>query len=1015
MKTKLFIVSFFLILSFSNTFSQEQTIKLKLQQRHEYIFENIDKKYVKQDNNSERLLTRDTKEIKLVVDTIAPGKSVEFTFQYLKNTQEKQAWTNRISQTDYFFPNFSPSNDYNEVTKGIFCRFKFKFSMNLQTNEIKLINREDLLDSFKTRLIELDYNETSITSLLESINKKKWFIDKDLVGFLAWFNNSKLTNNKIINSEIRDRLKVVEKSNEFVNLGDTEFDKIIPGKTRRKYWVNLETGIVTNYSSIRIDSIQNSGERFYYDGNWRIFETNFRLKYSQPVQEQKLFVSGKIENPLSNQIHIRFLDSPFGTTLKTQTVILDKNGAFSISFDYSHPGFLYVENENNNKHNPPGTYIFYTEPGDTIHFESTGADLPWQTKVAGTRPTEQKLLLELREKIKKPDTGSRLTNISKVILDNEFILPGFTVIDGIVKLNGDAEPYFAAIKNTEEICLQYKNKIPEKAYTFIVNELKSYFSDGILKYGNFLILEIYSKGNTGKNQDLISKIDQIDINDIYNDYGLESRKCVDSYLTYHFTQISKIQYQFLLGSPVFIDWDPDLDLQFSRTILSGSPLYRNIAQKLMQIFEDSAAREPLLSNFDYQDNFALEKLNLLIQKCNDPELVEKAKQIITQYTKIQTGHYVPDLEFVNIENQKVTFRNYLNNKPTIFYFSSSWTGNRYEYDLMADGMPELNFVMVVEGSNFEHWKEYTNRAEPVAKHLLYFNNKKSFTDIFQKNTIFLVFNKDGELIGNEFSAKGAAKLAVQSLSEKKLLNKSQLKIIVITLLILLAVLIFSLFIWRWRVRQRFRKEQQQRRLRELELTAIRSQMNPHFLFNSLNSVQNLVQQNKGREAHLYLADFAGLIRKVLQNSEKEEVSLAEELEMTQQYLNLEKLRFDFNFSIFVDENIDANNTMVPSILLQPFVENAVNHGLQNKTGNRQLKVSVTRDNTEIKICIEDNGIGREAAKKIAKVKNGKGSKLMKERLEILREKQGEKYYLEISDITDNETGTRVTIFIPEEN
>lgn len=155
---------------------------------------------------------------------------------------------------------------------------------------------------------------------------------------------------------------------------------------------------------------------------------------------------------------------------------------------------------------------------------------------------------------------------------------------------------------------------------------------------------------------------------------------------------------------------------------------------------------------------------------------------------------------------------------------------------------------------------------------------------------------------------------------------------------LFTIAIVVLGIWKWRVRQRFRREQQQRRLRELELTAIRSQMNPpHFLFNRLNSVQN-----KGREAHLYLADFAGLIQKVLQNSEKEEVSLAEELEMTEQYLNLEKLRFDFDFSIGVEQGIDIHNTTVPSMLLQPFAENAVIHGLQNKPEDRKLKIEVRR-------------------------------------------------------------------------
>ena len=200
----------------------------------------------------------------------------------------------------------------------------------------------------------------------------------------------------------------------------------------------------------------------------------------------------------------------------------------------------------------------------------------------------------------------------------------------------------------------------------------------------------------------------------------------------------------------------------------------------------------------------------------------------------------------------------------------------------------------------------------------------------------------------------------------------------------------------------------------MELTAIRSQMNPHFLFNSLNSVQNLVQQNKGREAHLYLSDFAGLIRKVLNNSEKEEVSLAEELEMINQYLNLEKLRFDFEYTISVDHEVDTHNTMVPSMLIQPFVENAILHGLQNKTDDRKLRVEIEKEHAGVKICIEDNGIGREAAGEISREKNGKGTKLVKERLEILQQKNKEKYELKVIDLEDH-SGTRVEILIPEES
>jgi LytS/YehU family sensor histidine kinase len=192
-------------------------------------------------------------------------------------------------------------------------------------------------------------------------------------------------------------------------------------------------------------------------------------------------------------------------------------------------------------------------------------------------------------------------------------------------------------------------------------------------------------------------------------------------------------------------------------------------------------------------------------------------------------------------------------------------------------------------------------------------------------------------------------------------------------------------------------------------------MNPHFLFNSLNSVQNLIQQNRAQEAHLYLSDFAGMIRKVLRNSDKEEVSLAEEIEMLEQYLNLEQLRFDFNYNIEVDPKIDQNLFMVPSMILQPVAENAILHGLQNKTGDKKLSIQIHKIESTIQISIEDNGIGIEAAKKLKSNSNGVGLRMNEERIQMMKEKYGGNYSFKLVDLTEqNGKGTRVEIVIPEE-
>ncbi len=1039
MKTISVFFTLLFVFSVLSSFSQEQVIKLKMEEGHEYIFEKTDKIYAVKEDDSKDFRSVKTKEIRITVEKVIPGEEIQLTLQYLKSRNESRTGSGILSFTDYFFPNLNEGEteypDGQNFIEYLLCRPKLKISINLKTNEIKLTNRVELLEDFHSRLNEQQFSSEVISRYINEINQKKFFVQTDLIAFLTWFNNAELkADQTLTNTGIDEQFIVRERKGEFLNFGDVDFDKIIPGKKHKKYWINLENGVVTNYSTIRFDSIRSRIERVHNNYVWEVNETDFRLMYSQKIPENKLLVYGKIEKPLSNKVHIRILDDPFDVILKTKTVLLDENGSFTTSLDYSHAGFVYVENENNNKHNPPATYVFYTEPGDTIHFESKGIVFPWQTTVSGNRTVEAKLLQELREKI-KPDEYTRMfTGRSQLLFDDE-IYAGVAFVNGKMVQETKLGSLLEALANSRDICLKYKPTLSERAYNFIFNEVHSYFYNGIFDVGWISSVNRGFEALNSTELKELERIDKIDIHQVYNNYGLHSRKSIHKYFKYQFTRTNRINFWYYTGpgrwssSP-----EPEMELQFARMILTGSPLYREIGNTLTQILEQKSQLTTTKTSTDYLNDFVLKNLDLIISKCNDVEVTEKAIQIVSQYKKLETDKFVPELDLVDINNKRVSYKDFLNGKPTIIYYTENWIGERYAYEEAAKGIPELNYVIVVEGSNFKQWEEYTKLANPTITHLLFINDKETFRDIFQAEQVHMVFNKNGEYIGSAENEKKAIRLAKDSLMpEKKELNKSQLKLIILALgiLILIALVVFA--IWKWRVRQRFSREQQQRRLRELELTAIRSQMNPHFLFNSLNSVQNLVQQNKGREAHLYLADFAGLIRKVLQNSEKEEVSLAEELEMTEQYLKLEKLRFDFDFSISVEQGIDINNTMVPSMLLQPFAENAVIHGLQNKPENRKLKIEVVKkgggggkgegrgkgegggEDKGIVISIEDNGIGREAAAAISKVKNGKGSKLIQERLEILQERQGEKYRLEITDLTGDKTGTRVEIFIPEEN
>jgi ligand-binding sensor domain-containing protein len=211
-----------------------------------------------------------------------------------------------------------------------------------------------------------------------------------------------------------------------------------------------------------------------------------------------------------------------------------------------------------------------------------------------------------------------------------------------------------------------------------------------------------------------------------------------------------------------------------------------------------------------------------------------------------------------------------------------------------------------------------------------------------------------------------------------------------------------------------------------QLTALRAQMNPHFLFNILSSVQGLIYSNKKNEASEYLGKFSKLMRENLENSDKQSIYLDDEIEMLKNYLELEALRFnegEFCYEINYQDKISSREIEIPSMIVQPFVENAIKHGLLHKLGLKKLKINVNyiNKNNEIAIEIEDNGIGREASGIINKKRlNHKSfsSKAIESRIDLINKIRKKQIKLIIEDLKNekNESlGTKITINIPLEN
>jgi ligand-binding sensor domain-containing protein/putative methionine-R-sulfoxide reductase with GAF domain len=213
-------------------------------------------------------------------------------------------------------------------------------------------------------------------------------------------------------------------------------------------------------------------------------------------------------------------------------------------------------------------------------------------------------------------------------------------------------------------------------------------------------------------------------------------------------------------------------------------------------------------------------------------------------------------------------------------------------------------------------------------------------------------------------------------------------------------------------------------MREASFANLRLQMNPHFLFNTLTTIQYLIVSGQVQKASNYLDIFSGFLRSLLNHAEDTVVSLQEELRILKLYVELESICLDetFVWKVNVDETIDAENVQVPFMLLQPFVENAIHHGLLHKVGEKKFCISIAPQNEDtLKCSIEDNGIGREASSAINEKKlrrhlhPSKGLMIVQQRLQLLQLKTGREAGFEMEDLFagGKVSGTRIHLLIPD--
>jgi len=263
----------------------------------------------------------------------------------------------------------------------------------------------------------------------------------------------------------------------------------------------------------------------------------------------------------------------------------------------------------------------------------------------------------------------------------------------------------------------------------------------------------------------------------------------------------------------------------------------------------------------------------------------------------------------------------------------------------------------------------------------------------------------------EFSVRAANRDGVWSNSKKISFTISPpwWKTLWFYFLCTITMLLGALGLYRNKVNSINEKNQIQQEINQLERSALQAQMNPHFIFNSLNSIQSYIMLNDKEQAMEYLARFAKLVRQNLRASSDSYVALDIEIAMLTNYMELEKMRFhnSFDYNITFDESFSAQEVIIPPLIIQPYVENAILHGMKQKEGDGMIELSFAQSEDLLHIQIKDNGTGIDPHKE-KKSTGSLGMSITQKRLSHLSKLSGNNFHI---DTISNSKGTTITIAI----
>jgi len=376
-----------------------------------------------------------------------------------------------------------------------------------------------------------------------------------------------------------------------------------------------------------------------------------------------------------------------------------------------------------------------------------------------------------------------------------------------------------------------------------------------------------------------------------------------------------------------------------------------------------------------------------------------------------------DVATENNLNLEIYKANY--NFGNYWYDRSNYKKSQKFFETAFNIASDMGWAISKKNASLGLWKSYKKLGDykKALDILLVYNSiKDSIFDNEKQQQIRLI---EGQLQLNLKESQIESQNKIITQQDKILKQEYWNKIFIISFSVL-SIILLIIIINRAKIQRQKEKAQLMQANLTVERDLLQLQMNPHFIFNALNSIQSFISENSTFEAELFLSKFARLMRYYLDTSSKKWIDFSDEINAIELNLEIEKLRLNnkFNFKIIIDKSVETEDIQIPPMLLQPFIENAVKHGLRPKKEKGYLEIGFKMRKESIFCYVEDNGIGREAsrkAKKVSKSHKSKGIELTKKRLSNLFNKSKKMELILIKDLKDEigfASGTRIELYIP---